>query len=118
MVSREKRLLRLFRALQAAEQDTLLAFAEFLNTQGAAEAPTELPKPELIPRPDKESVVAAIKRLTKSYPMLDKGRMLNDTSSLMTQHVMQGRPAPAVVDDLEELFRRHYQQFAREFRER
>ena len=118
MVAREKRLLRLFRALEAQEQDTLLAFAEFLNASRGPQAPTELPKPELIPRPDKESVVAAIRRLSKSYPMLDKSRMLNDTSNLMTQHVMQGRPAEEVVDQLEEVFRRHYAQFEREFHER
>ena len=117
MLAREKRLLSLFRALEAQEQETMLAFAEFLNTERGARPPTELPKPELIPRPAKESVVAAIKRLSKSYPMLDKSRMLNDTSSLMTQHVMQGRPAEEVVDELEEVFRRHFAQFEREFNE-
>lgn len=118
MVARDKRLLRLFRALEVQEQDTLLAFAEFLNAQRRAQPPTELRKPEPIPRPGKESVVAAIRRLSKTYSMLDKGRMLNDTSNLMTQHVMQGRPAEEVVDELEKVFRRHYEQFEREFHER
>ncbi len=118
MIAREKHLLRLFRALEAEEQATLLAFAEFLHAKRAEQPPTELPKPELIPRPAKESVVAAIRRLSRSYPMLDKGRMLNDTSSLVTQHVMQGRSAKDVVDELEEVFRRHYEQFAREFQDR
>ncbi len=117
MTSTEKRLLRLFRDLGKQERDTLLAFAEFLSTRTEPKPPSELPKPELIPRPAKESVVGAIKRLTASYSMLDKGRMLNDTSSLMTQHVMQGRPADEVVDELEELFRRHYEQFKQEFHE-
>jgi hypothetical protein len=36
--------------------------------------------------------------------------MLNETSGLMTEHLMQGRPAPEVIDELEALFRRHYQQ--------
>ncbi len=117
MTSPEKRLLRLFRDLDEQGRDTLLAFAEFLNTRAAPQPLSELPEPELIPRPDKESVVAAIKRLSASYSMLDKGRMLNDTSSLMTQHVMQGRPANEVVDELEEVFRRHYEQLKQEFYE-
>lgn len=115
MLVREKRLLRLFRALEEPEQDTLLAFAEFLNVERQPARPSELPRPESIPRPDKESVVGAIRRLSKSYFMLDKGRMLNETSSLMTQHVMQGRSAEEVVDDLEKVFRRHYEEFEREF---
>ena len=117
MTSTEKRLLRLFRNLEDQERDTLLAFAEFLSSRAAPKPPSELPTPELIPRPDNESVVAAIRRLSASYSMLDKGRMLNDTSNLMTQHVMQGRPAKEVVDELEEVFRRHYEQFRQEFHE-
>ena len=115
MTSTEKRLLRLFRDLDEQARETLLAFAEFLSTRAAPQPPSELPEPELIPRPDKESVVAAIRRLSASYSMLDKGRMLNDTSNLMTQHVMQGRPANEVVDELEEVFRRHYEQLKQEF---
>ncbi len=117
MTSTEKRLLRLFRDLDDQQRDTLLAFAEFLRTRLMPQPPSELPTPELIPRPDSESVVAAIRRLSASYSMLDKGRMLNDTSNLMTQHVMQGRPADEVVDELEEVFRRHYAQFKQEFQE-
>ncbi len=117
MTSTEKRLLRLFRGLADQERETLLAFAEFLSARAAPQPPSELPTPKLIPRPDNESVVAAIKRLSASYSMLDKGRMLNDTSNLMTQHVMQGRPADKVVDELEEVFRRHYEQFKQEFHE-
>jgi hypothetical protein len=45
-----------------------------------------------MPRPSQESVVAAIKRLSKTYEMLDRGPMLNETSALMSAHVLQGRP--------------------------
>jgi hypothetical protein len=31
-----------------------------------------------------------------------------ETSSLMTAHIMRGRPAPDVIDDLEALFERYY----------
>ena len=116
--ARERRLLRLFASLDAQAQETLTAFAEFLASRETGQAPRELPEPQLIARPPRESVVAAIKRLSASYPMLDKARMLNETSNLMTQHVMQGREAAQVIDELEEVFRRHYQQLRQEFAER
>jgi hypothetical protein len=109
----QKRLLELFARLEQSDQDTLLAFAEFLATrpghnQAAASAAPPAPLPA--PRPAAESVVAAIKRLSASYFMLDRPELLNETSVLMTQHVMQGRAAEAVIDDLEALFQRFYQE--------
>ena len=44
--------------------------------------------------------------------MLDKAKMLHESSTLMTQHVMQGRAAADVIDDLEAVFRRYYEEFA------
>ena len=41
--------------------------------------------------------------------MLDKPQLLNESSVLMTQHVMQGRDVNEVIDDLEVLFARFYQ---------
>ena len=111
----ERRLKRLFSGLGAEDQVTLLAFAEFLASRSKPQRPTELPEPTLSPRPARESVVGAIKRLSASYPMLEKARMLNETSTLMTQHVMHGRSAPEVIDDLEELFRKQYELFKEEF---
>jgi hypothetical protein len=94
-----------------------MRFAEFLaerglHGQGAeSEGPrdSEPPRPEAIPRPDTETVVAAIRRLTATYPMLERDRLLHETSELMTGHVMQGRPATEVIDELEIVFRRHYE---------
>ena len=37
----------------------------------------------LIPRPETESVIAAIKRLSKTYPMLERKLLFNQTSILM-----------------------------------
>jgi hypothetical protein len=54
-------------------------------------------------------VVKAIKRLSESYFMLDKDHMINETSALMAQHIMQGRAAAEVIDELEAVFSRHYQ---------
>jgi hypothetical protein len=115
----ERRLARFYRSLEPVDRDALLAFAEFLASRGAAnsqvaQAPLE---PERIPRPRQESVVGAIKRLSRTYFMLDPSTMLNDTSSLMGAHVLQGRPASDVIDELESLFARCYERY-REGQER
>lgn len=110
MKATEKKLLGLFRALPASEQQTLIHFAEFLESRMTAtgNASTTILEPQLIPRPEKESIVAAIKRLSASYSMLDSPKLLDATSTLMTQHVMQGRDITEVIDDLEQLFRHYY----------
>jgi hypothetical protein len=104
----ERRLLRAFRALGRADRDTLLAFAEFLAARcGDDPSPRGLPVPTAPvpePRPDQETVIAAIKRLRRVYPMLDGGKMLTETSALMAAHVLQGRDATEVIDELETLF--------------
>jgi hypothetical protein len=109
MSSVDKRLRRLFHELPRAEQETLLAFAEFLHSRAQPQANTL--SVQDIPRPPQESVVGALKRLAATYPMLDKSLLLNETSPLMSQHVLQGRPAHAVIDELEALFSKHYQTF-------
>jgi len=113
----ERQLVRYYRSLAPADQDTLLTFSEFLASQGIghqqqeASAPRE---PVSIPRPQEESVVGAIKRLSRKFYMLDRSTMLNDTSSLMGVHVLQGRPAGEVIDELEDLFARHYTEYRAE----
>lgn len=105
-------LLSIARRLPEAERQNLLRFAEFL-LQRVTEAPSAapvIPEPEPIPRPAQESVIKAMRRLSRTYPMLDRGPLLNETSTLMAQHVMQGRPAVEVIDELENIFRRQYEQ--------
>jgi hypothetical protein len=118
LTSDERRLLKLFKALGQADQASLLAFAEFLEQRGnSAENPDDpepLEEPLLIPRPEEESVIGAIKRLSSSYHMLDKSVMLNETSSLMTAHLMHGRPAPDVIDELEQLFSKQYGEYRKD----
>ncbi len=113
---RERSLLDCFRRLSSEQQDTLVAFAEFLaeRTDGGEIAHPPLAAPEPIPRPAEESVVKAIKRLTHTYPMVDRSRVLGETSDLVSQHVLQGRAAAAVIDDLEGIFRRHYERLLEE----
>lgn len=89
----------------------LIEYAEFLASRYPApvENDTAVAVPLLIPRPTEESVVAAIKRLSASYFMIDRSKMLHETAALMSQHVMQGRAAQEVIDDVELLFQRYYQ---------
>ncbi|HNQ05396.1 MAG TPA: hypothetical protein PKH69_12395 [Thiobacillaceae bacterium] len=108
MTADERRLLRLFRALNDSQRQGLLDYAEFLSRREADPRQTPPQKPLDIPRPEKESVVKAIKRLRQTYPMVDRARILHDTSHLLTQHLVHGKPAEEVIDDLEDLFRRHY----------
>jgi len=112
----ERQLVKCYRALEPADQDTLLAFGEFLASRDTghrqeASVPLELAP---VPRPQEESVVGAIKRLSRQYYMLDRSAMLNDTSALMGAHVLQGRPVGAVIDELEALFARHYAEYRAE----
>lgn len=113
----ELRLAKLYRSLEPEDRRALLAFAEFLAARAVEDEP-KLPQgplePEPIPRPEKESVVGAIKRLSESYFMLDRSSMLNDTSSLMGAHVLQGKPSDAVIDELEALFARYYRKYREE----
>lgn len=109
----DKRLLQIFKALPEAERETLLSFAEFLASRvEPRNEPVSEPVP-IEPR-EGETVVGAIKRLSATYPMLDKSKMLNETSTLMTQYSIQGRDAGEVIQELEVVFRRHYERFLEE----
>lgn len=110
--STQKQLLRLFSRLSETDQQGLLSYAAFLAERGAAAAPPQPVKraePVDIPRPESESVVAAMRRLSQTFPMLEKDALLHEASALMSSHVMQGRPAVEVIDELEVVFRRHYE---------
>ncbi|AFL74104.1 hypothetical protein [Thiocystis violascens] len=109
-----RRLAKLFQGLSATDRQTLLAFADFLAQRAQPERlgeEKEPREPRALPRPDTESVVGAIKRLSHTYDMLDRGPLLNETSALMSAHVLQGRGAMQVIDELEALFARHYQDY-------
>jgi hypothetical protein len=110
----QRRLLDLHGQLDAQGRETLLAFAEFLALRNVdsveAEAPTLL-QPKPLERPERESVVKAIKRLSATYYMLEREQLLDQTSSLMMAHVLQGRDAVSVIDELEIIFSEHYQRY-------
>jgi len=113
----QRELLDLFARLDADNRDSLLAFAAFL-LQRQGESPSEpaaLPtQPLQIPRPNDESVVAAIRRLSQTYPMLNKDELLHQASNLMSAHVLHGQSAQQVVDELEALFAKAYERYAAE----
>ncbi|MBX3651817.1 MAG: hypothetical protein KF771_10650 [Burkholderiales bacterium] len=98
----EGTLLDIYRALDARRQDELLEFARALA------APAADPRPE--PRPAGESVALAIRRLRRSYPMLDRRRLMGPASALLAQHALQGRDAAGVIDELELVFEHHYRE--------
>jgi len=103
----KSRLLKLLAQLKEPQQLQLLEFAEFLVERHPLEVQAPGERVE-ISRPDKESVVSAMKRLRESYPMLDPEMLLHETSALMSAHLLQGRSAESVIDDLELVFRKHY----------
>ena len=113
----EKRLAEILNRLPAAQAGALLEFAEFLLMRHGAVGQEEMQKtraveisaPINIPRPAEETVVKAVKRLRATYPMLDARKLLNQTSELMTSHMVQGREAVEVIEELEVLFRSHYE---------
>jgi len=107
-----RRLLRIFRSLAPDDRRTLLDFAEFLAARPRNGDPEPPAEPLPIPRPEHESVVGAVKRLSRSYFMLERnGIMLNETSTLMASHVLHGRPAAEVIDELEALFARYFAEY-------
>lgn len=101
----DRKLLDLFERLAPEQQDRLIAFAEFLadDVPGAS-------RPDPVPRPERETVTMAIRRLVRSYPMLDRRKLMAEASRLMAQHALEGRAAAGVIDDLEAVFARHYEQ--------
>lgn len=109
MIEDERELLRLFRKLSAQQRSGLIDYAAYLAQKADREPETVL-EVVPIPRPTKESVVAAIKRLTATYPMLEPEQLLNQTAGLMLQHVTQGRAADDVIDELEKVFLSAYEE--------
>ena len=111
MTADERRLLRAFRALPPVRQESLMDYAEFLVGRALPDEPQTPNEPLPIPRPQQESVVKAIKRLRETYPMIDRAKILHATSAVMTQHLVHGKSAELAIDELESLFRQHYETY-------
>lgn len=106
-----KKLLEYWETLDSGDQRSLLDYARFLVHRAQRPAPA-LPIPHHEPRPNDETVVAAIKRLTRVYHMLDRRKVLGETTMLMSRHIMEGRSAREVIDQLEQVFASHYRRLA------
>ena len=104
-----KNLAAIFERLPEHDQQALFDFAEFLLSR-APEPEPEITEPLDIPRPEEESVVAAIKRLNQTYPMVKRASVLHETSNFMMQHVVSGKTASEVIDGLEHMFNEKYRQ--------
>ena len=111
MVSSTKRRLdKITNELDSENFSTLLAFAEFLHAR-QPDIVVEVSNPAIVPRPENESVIGAIRRLSRGYPMLARDTLLNEAVSLMTRHIMSGESAVETIDRLEALFSSRYQAF-------
>lgn len=103
---------RLLSQLDEQHQQTILDYATFLVQQYGIDEHRETDlEPAAIERPKQETVIAAIKRLKKTYTMLDTDIMLSETSALMGQHILKGREASAVIDELQSIFQTRYEQY-------
>ena len=114
MAKDRKRLVSLFDNMDESARGSLLDYAEFLHQRaqsGQSQAVPVKHEPLDHPRPQNENVINAIKRLRASYFMLNTDELLNETSSLMAQFMIQGRDRVAVIDDLEALFERYYRSY-------
>jgi len=111
----ESKLLNVFSDLDKNDQSSIVSFAEFLLEKAKQDGRLiVVDKPVEISRPEEERVVAAIKRLSATFPMLKKNSMLNETAALMSEHILKGRKAEDVIDELETLFNVRYDAFCRE----
>ena len=108
----EHKLLNIFSDLDDNDQNSVMSFAQFLLEKARQEGRLVVEEePLVIPRPKEERVVAAITRLSAACPMIKKDTMLNETASLMTAHMIQGRAAVEVIDELEVLFQVRYEEY-------
>jgi hypothetical protein len=86
---------------------SLCDFADFLYAQ-ADPVNKEIPPPEEIQRPEKETVVGAVKRLKATYHMIESMTVFSAASELMTDHMVKGRDVVEVINEMEILFEQSY----------
>lgn len=123
----ERKLCKIFSSLNDANRLTLMKFAEFLLIETDDEIKTNeekegalasFPEPKVIPAPENENVIKAIKRIAEMYYMVDKSKMLDMTSTLMTEHLMHGRPVQEVVAAVEKGFKQEYDKLYVEYKKK
>jgi len=95
-------------------QECLMEYAEFLGARRGKAIGPIVTERQHITRPEQETVIASIKRLRATYPMLDTEKLLHETASFMMQHMIHGRSAKDVIDELEIHFQTEYEIFIRD----
>jgi len=96
-------LINLYEAMDDERKKSLCDFADFLYAQ-AEPVSKIIPPPEDSTRPEKETVVGAVKRLKVQYFMVESMKVFSDASTLMTDHMVKGRDVIEVIDEMEILF--------------
>ncbi|MBF0262224.1 MAG: hypothetical protein HQL97_10380 [Magnetococcales bacterium] len=116
----EKRaLLDLWGEMDAGERQTLMRLGRFLvseRSRAGNDAPVDAcPEVPLdIPRPEVESAVAGLKRLKRTYPMIEAdGAVLSEASRILMGKVT-GSPDREIIDRLELFFDGCYQKWRTE----
>ena len=109
-----KALADLFRKLDKERQESLFEYAEFLLSKSGT-VPQEISEPVDVPKAENETVVGAIKRLKQTYPMIDSMEVFAVASNLMTDHMVKGRDAEEVINEIEALFEDTYKKLLRDF---
>ena len=104
----EQELLKAFREMTPTAQCKLVDFADYLLQRRPVAASPVPDQPPQVSRPVEESVIAAIRRLAKTYPMLDSDNVFSAATTLMTRHVMGQQAAVEVIDELEAMFKARY----------
>ncbi len=107
--SAKTELLALIERLPEPALSSLAEFAGFLADKYPFEPEQVTVNP--IPRPETEGIIAAIKRLTKTYPMLDKKVVFDQTALAMSDHVLEDQDATHSIDRLERIFREAYEAY-------
>ena len=97
----EAELVEFVRAMGPDDRRTLLEFARFLASRANRAAPAARVD---LPWPRTETVVQAVKRLNASYPTLERKRLVARVGVLLSSHMVDGRDAATVIDELEELY--------------
>ena len=113
MNSNRKNLIEIFDTLDSGRQISLIDFAEFLQSKGDLVV-KKMSQPVVIERPDKETVVGAIKRLKETYPMIESMAVFSSASELMTDHMVKGRDVVEVIDEMEKIFEDFYSKMLKE----
>jgi hypothetical protein len=102
-------LIDLYESMDEERKLSLCEFADFLYAK-TGPVVKEIPAPEVIPRPEDETVVGAIKRLKGKYHMVESMSVFSAASALMTDHMVKGRDAVEVIDEMEILFESAYKE--------